>query len=66
MKVNVGTIDRGLRIGVGLAAMALGIFYETWWGALGLVPLITAFVRWCPAYSIFGVTSCGTEGCKAK
>jgi len=66
MKINVGTIDRGLRIFVGLAAIALGFVYQTWWGAIGLVPLVTAFIRWCPAYSIFGITSCGPEGCKAK
>jgi type IV secretory pathway TrbD component len=66
MKLNVGTIDRGVRIVAGLAAIALGVYYQSWWGAIGLVPLVTAFVRWCPAYNIFGISSCGPEGCKAK
>lgn len=66
MKVNVGTIDRGFRIVIGLIAISLGIIYGSWWGAIGLVPLVTAFIRWCPAYSIFGVNSCGPEGCKVK
>jgi hypothetical protein len=66
MKANVGNIDRGVRITAGLAAIVLGIYFQSWWGAIGLVPLVTALVRWCPAYTIFGVSSCGTEGCKAK
>lgn len=66
MKVNVGTVDRGLRIFAGLAVITLGIIYGSWWGAIGVVPLVTAFIGWCPAYSIFGINSCGTEGCKAK
>ena len=66
IKPNVGTIDRGIRIVAGIAAIVVGIYYQSWWGALGLVPLVTAFVRWCPAYSILGITSCGPEGCKAK
>lgn len=66
MKVNVGTIDRGIRIAAGLVVISLGIIYESWWGAIGVIPLVTAFIRWCPAYSIFGITSCGPDGCKVK
>ena len=53
MTANVGTIDRVLRIVVGLAliAAALGLFgpaYQTVWGWIGLIPLATGLVSWCP------------------
>ena len=57
--VNVGTIDRGLRIVVGLVLLAL-VFVgpQTLWGLLGIVPLATAIFRWCPAYSLLGMKTC--------
>jgi hypothetical protein len=59
--VNVGTIDRGLRIVVGLVLLAL-VFVgpQTLWGLLGIVPLATAVFRWCPAYSLLGMNTCKT------
>jgi hypothetical protein len=59
--VNVGTIDRGLRIVVGLVLLAL-VFVgpQTLWGLLGIVPLATAIFRWCPAYSLMGMNTCKT------
>jgi Inner membrane protein YgaP-like, transmembrane domain len=63
MTANVGTIDRVLRIVVGLAliAMALGLFgsaYHTVWAWIGLIPLVTGLVSWCPAYTILGIRTC--------
>ena len=63
MSANVGTIDRVLRIVVGLAliAAAVGLFgaaYQTVWGWIGLIPLATGLVGWCPLYSSFGVKTC--------
>jgi hypothetical protein len=57
--VNMGTIDRGLRIVVGLVLLAL-VFVgpQTLWGLLGIVPLATAIFRWCPAYSLLGMNTC--------
>ena len=56
---DVGNIDRILRIVAGLILLSL-IFIgpKTWWGLLGIVPLATAFMRTCPAYSILGVNTC--------
>ena len=62
MKINVGHWDRTARIGLGLAILAIGIAYQSWWGAIGLVPLGTGFVRWCPAYSIFKFDTCNPIG----
>ena len=57
--VNMGAIDRGLRIVVGLVLLAL-VFVgpQTLWGLLGIVPLATAVFRWCPAYSLLGMNTC--------
>ncbi len=58
MAINIGTIDRVLRIGVGLALLSL-VFVgpKTMWGLVGLVPLLTALAGSCPVYSIFGLST---------
>ena len=61
MKHNVGGIDRALRIIVGLVIIGWGIYAQSWWGAIGLVPLLTGLIGWCPAYLPFGLNSCKTE-----
>jgi type IV secretory pathway TrbD component len=60
MKKNVGGVDRVLRIVVGLAAIAWGVYAQNWWGAIGVIPLFTAIIGWCPAYLPFGISSCKT------
>jgi sulfite exporter TauE/SafE len=59
MKCNVGKVDRTIRIIAGLAIIGVGVYYNNWWGAIGAVPLITALIGWCPAYSLIGVSTCG-------
>jgi len=62
MQCNVGGMDRIARIVVGLVILALGIFGPLgWWGLIGLVPLATGLVRFCPAYALFGIRTCGKE-----
>jgi len=59
MKVNVGGIDRILRIVAGLVLIALaatGIIGA--WGWIGVVPLLTGVFRFCPAYTLFGMSTC--------
>lgn len=58
MKANMGTADRIIRIVLGLVIVGLGLMKGSWWGAVGLVPVLTAFVRWCPAYVPFGISTC--------
>ncbi len=62
MTKNVGGIDRGLRIAVGLVLLSL-VFIgpQTPWGWIGLVPLFTGFIGWCPAYLPFGIKTCKTS-----
>lgn len=64
MKANVGGVDRLLRILVGLGLLALVFILpgaERWWGLVGLVPLVTGLVRFCPVYSLFGLNTCPRE-----
>jgi len=58
MKSNVGGVDRTLRIIAGVAVIAAGVYYQSYWGAVGLVPLLTGLIGWCPAYLPFGLSSC--------
>lgn len=56
---NVGTIDRILRVVVGLGLLSL-VFVgpQTWWGLVGLIPLLTALIGFCPAYRLIGLSTC--------
>lgn len=59
MKANVGGWDRGLRIAVGLLLVALAATgIAGWWGWLGVIPLLTGLVRFCPLYSVMGLNTC--------
>jgi hypothetical protein len=57
MKANVGGIDRVFRALVGIAIVVAGVYFNSWWGALGLIPLATAALGWCPVYLPFGMSS---------
>ncbi len=61
MKQNVGGIDRILRLVVGLALIAWGVVAQNWWGAIGIIPLFTAAIGWCPLYPLIGLSTCKTE-----
>ncbi|MCJ2187875.1 YgaP family membrane protein [Novosphingobium beihaiensis] len=58
-KVNVGGIDRLLRIILGIVLLAL-VFVgpKTMWGLIGIIPLATGLLRTCPLYSILGIRTC--------
>ena len=59
MKVNVGTVDRVLCIAVGAVLILLAVMGKIgWWGWLGLIPLATGIVRFCPLYPLLGINTC--------
>jgi len=59
MKANVGGIDRIARIIIGLVLIALAATGTVGvWGWIGVVPLLTGLIRWCPLYPLLGVSSC--------
>ena len=62
MTQNVGGIDRILRIVVGLVLIGLAATGTVgWWGWLGIVPLATGAIGWCPPYAIFGFNTCAMK-----
>lgn len=59
MKTNEGTIDRALRILAGLVLIALAATGTVGvWGWIGVVPLATGLIGWCPAYTLLGINTC--------
>ncbi|MEM4256846.1 MAG: DUF2892 domain-containing protein [Candidatus Diapherotrites archaeon] len=58
MQKNVGDLDKSLRIILGLLIIVLGIYFQNWLGVLGLIPLITGLINYCPAYSLLGFNTC--------
>lgn len=62
MKQNVGTIDRAIRAiaGIGLISLVF-VGPQTVWGWIGVVPLATAVIGWCPPYALLGINTCGTK-----
>lgn len=58
MSKNVGSVDKVVRIVAGLFLLALALFAGQWWGWIGVVPLATAFMGFCPGYKIFGLSTC--------
>lgn len=63
MPTNESSIDRALRIVIGIAVLSL-VFVgpKTMWGLLGLVPLLTGLVGFCPVYRLLGIQTCPTHG----
>ncbi|WP_308388314.1 DUF2892 domain-containing protein [Acidithiobacillus sp. AMEEHan] len=59
MQKNAGMVDRAIRVLVGMALLAL-VFVgpHTPWGLIGILPLVTGLVGYCPAYSLFGLRTC--------
>ena len=63
MKTNVGGIDRVLRIALGVVLVGLAAAGTIGpWGWLGIVVLLTGFVRFCPAYALLGMNTCKPGG----
>lgn len=59
MQNNVGHTDKLLRIGAAVILLGLGATGVIgWWGLIGLVPLVTGLLNWCPAYRLLGINTC--------
>ncbi len=64
MNANVGGFDRVFRIVAGLALLSLFFVLDgsaRYWGLIGIVPLLTAIVRFCPLYSLVGINTCPVQ-----
>jgi len=65
MKTNEGTIDRALRVIAGLALIGLAATGTVGaWGWIGVVPLATGLIGWCPAYTLLGFSTCPVNTAK--
>lgn len=68
--MNVGMLDRLARIVIGIALLAFALGYIlpgtgwNWAGWIGVVPILTALLGWCPAYTLFGISSCPRKGAR--
>lgn len=61
MTANVGTIDRIIRILAGIALIAWALLGGPVWAWIGVLPLATGLLRFCPTYLPFGINTCGTR-----
>ena len=58
MKVNMGKPDKVIRLILGAGIIGAGVYFQSWWGAIGAIPIVTAFINWCPLYFPFGISTC--------
>ena len=61
MKTNMGSIDRIVRAVVGIALIAWALTSGPVWAWIGVVPLATAALGWCPVYVPFGISTCAKK-----
>lgn len=61
-RTNEGTLDRVLRaiLGIGLISIVF-VGPQTPWGWLGVIPLATSLMGWCPLYALLGINTCGVR-----
>lgn len=57
MQINIGRTDQIIRVTIGLAIFVIGFYSKSYWGFVGIIPLVTAFIRWCPTYVPFHITT---------
>lgn len=58
MKTNVGIVDRIIRVVFGLTVLGAGYYFKSWLGLIGIVPILTALLGFCPFYPLFGLNTC--------
>ena len=57
MKRNIGSIDRTLRLLAGGAIIGIGLYTQSGWGLLGILPIVAALVGYCPSYALLGINT---------
>ncbi len=64
MKRNIGSVDRIVRIVAGVVIGLAGIYFNSWFGLIGLIPIATAFIGWCPLYCPLKISTQKSESPK--
>jgi len=57
IKRNIGSLDTIIRLILAAIIITLGIMYQSWWGLIGVVPLMTAIIGTCPIYGLLGIST---------
>ena len=66
MKKNIGKTDKIIRIVLGVAIIAYGVMEQSLLGAIGIIPIVTALISWCPLYCPLNIkTTCENDDCKS-
>lgn len=63
---NVGKTDKLVRWILGLSILTAGILLRSWWGLIGIVPILTATIGYCPLYLPFGINTCSLKNRKPR
>lgn len=61
VKCNVGKTEQIIRIVVGVVIVFLGLYFRNWWGLIGLAPIITGLIRYCPVSDVLEMSTCDTK-----
>jgi hypothetical protein len=65
MKKNVGTVERFIRVIAGVMILSFAfVGPESPWAYLGIIPLATGLIGWCPPYALFGISTCKGGTCR--
>lgn len=64
LKNNVGMLDKLIRIPIGLLLIAGGFYFNSFWGLVGIIPLVSGISGFCPLYSIFSISTAKTTKVK--
>jgi Protein of unknown function (DUF2892) len=62
MTCNIGKTDKIIRVIAGVVIAVLGFYFKSWWGLLAIIPLLTAFVGFCPLYVPFHISTNKKKG----
>ena len=57
LKKNVGYIDSIIRVVLGTLIVAIGLYYNSYWGFIGLIPVISGAISFCPVYRLLGTST---------
>jgi hypothetical protein len=68
MQKNVGEKDKAIRLLIGVVIIGIGFYFKSWWGAVGLIPILSGFLNYCPLYQALGKSTscCGSEATEEK